>query len=272
MEVLGRGAFTTVYKNTYNNTPCAIKYIDDKGNSKRYVRKEVNIYKTLKGCSHIVTMLDYKIKSNGYIKYELLNKNLLQIIPTLTKQNIEDIIDQLEIALEEIHSLGVVHCDLKPENIMFDQQGNLKLIDFGNSMFIHELNASKQPINTLPYRPPEYIIGANMDNRVDLWALGCIIIEMLINRELFNPHRDNNVYNHSYLLGEMISIFGDFSFEFKKSGKYSYKYFDMKNEGIYLYRYLLSTPTSIFKILLNYGYNRKEALYWQKKTSKYFVR
>lgn len=271
-DVLGKGGFTTIFKSDYIGEPCAIKYIDNAENSKRYIRKEVEIYKRLSGCNHVVRMLDYRLHSNGYVKYELLDKDLLQVIPSLTEFSIISIASQLKKALEEIHSRGVVHCDIKPENIMFDFDGTLKLIDFGNAMFIEELNITKQVINTLHYRPPEYIIGAPMDERIDTWAMGCTIMEMLTNSILFNPRRDNNVYAHAYLLGEMITVFGDFRKDFIMSGKYSHKYFDLQNDMIYLYKYLLDKPISLYKLLQNYGYTKDKAKYWTDLLEPYFIR
>ncbi len=278
-DVLGRGAFTIVYKGVYDGKPCAVKLVDDKDNSKRYVRREVDIYKALAGCKHVVKMLDYRIKSatntkgGGFIKYERLERNLLQIIDELNKDDITRIAAQLDEALREIHSRGVIHCDIKPENIMFDVNNDLKLIDFGNAMFAEKLQTTKQPIGTLPYRPPEYIIGAPMDNRVDTWAAGCVLMEMLTGTQLFNPRRDNDVYVHSYLLGEMINVLGEMPDEFIKSGKYADRYFDVGSDKcIYRYRYLLAKPSSLRKVLRSNGYSRNEATYWAERVAGYFIR
>ncbi len=272
MSVIGKGTFSTIYKDTYGGEPCAIKYVDRGENSKRYIRREINIYKKLRGCKHVVKVLDYKIKSDGYIKYELLNKNLLQILHILTKDDIIRITAELEDALNEIHSLDVIHCDLKPENIMFDKNGTLKLIDFGNALTAAELNSSGQCVGTLPYRPPEYIIGAPLDNRVDLWAMGCIVVEMMTGNQLFNPKRDNDVYVYSYLLGEMINIFGNFREEFLKTGTRTHKYFDIKNKYTYKFIYLMGRPSSIYELLINFGYSKDDAFKWAVKIMPYFIR
>jgi serine/threonine protein kinase len=270
MSVIGRGAFSTIYEDTYNDIPCALKRADTKENSRRYIRHEVKILKALRGCKHIVQLLDYKISRKGYIKYERLDKNLYQVRDSLNHDDIKNITNQLLEALQEMHSRGVVHCDLKPENIMFDSSGVLKLIDFGNALFMDELLNRDQSIGTLNYRPPEYIIGAPLDHRVDYWALGCITIEILIGRELFSPRRDNKMYVHSCLLGEIIMIFGQFSPEFINSGSLSHRYFDTGNT--FRFKYLLGKRVPIYKILRRFNLDKETAKQWDKFVGPFFLR
>lgn len=270
--VLGKGAFSIVYKDTFNDEPCAIKYADKNENSRRYLRHEVQILEALQDCKHVVKMMDYNISRNGYIKYEILHMNLHSSWKVINMKNIKLIADQLLEALREIHSRGVIHCDLKPENIMFTSDGVLRIIDFGNALFADELLTVDQSINTLYYRPPEYIIGAPLDYRVDYWAFGCIIMELLIETELFTPVRENNLYLHGNMLGQMIMIFGNFSDQFIDSGNHSHKYFDTKNNNVYRYKYLLGAPTSLYKILRNYGYDKEVAKEWADFLFPFFIR
>jgi serine/threonine protein kinase len=271
-EILGKGAFSVVYKHLLNDVPCAIKYADKNENSRRYMRHEVQILEALRGARHSVQISKYKISKNGYIIYELLESNLYEIRKSLSLDDIKKVSDQLLEAIYEMHSLGVVHCDLKPENIMFSADGTLKIIDFGNALFSDEMIGSDRTIGTLYYRPPEYIIGAPLDYRVDYWAFGCIIMELLIGDVLFSPSRDNYVRVHSNMLGQMILLFGDFADGFIASGKYSDKYFDKKNNNVYLHRYLLGRPTTLYKILRRNGYSRNEASKWASFLMPFFKR
>ncbi len=259
-DVLGKGAFSTVYKTSINGVICAIKYADEKENSRKYIRHEVQILKELENTTHCLKMISYKVSKEGYIAYELLNGKLSEM-KNLSSENIKKIANDFYSAIKEMHSCGVVHCDLKPENIMF-LNGVLKIIDFGNSLFADELMNTRQTINTLYYRPPEYIIGAPLDYRVDYWAFGCIIMELLIGRELFIPVADNDLRLHANMLGQMILTFGDFSDRFIASGTNSGKYFDLKNKNIYRYKYLLGDRTSLYKILKKHGYSEQLALEW----------
>lgn len=271
--VIGRGKFSVIYLDSHLGLSCAFKNIDTKENSRRYVRNEVEILKALKGCEHIVQLVDYKISRDGYVKYERLDKTLLECIGYIDANRIKSIALDLMKAVTEMHSRGVVHCDLKPENIMFDYNGTLKIIDFGNALFIDDLSTTEQSIGTLYYRPPEYIIKAPLDYRVDYWAVGCILMELLIESPLFLPKRDNEMYVHSYILGQMIMVLGDFPNEFISSGTYAHKYFDTEHpNNTYRFKHLLGKRTSLYRILRNSGYDKPTALYWSDFITPLFNR
>jgi serine/threonine protein kinase len=270
MEIIGSGAFSTIYKTTHNDRVCVIKNADNKDNNRKFLRNEVNILNKLKGCKYSVQMLDYKISRNGYIKYELLDETLEMVIDELTQKKREKVIKQLKLALDEIHSRGVIHADLKLDNIMFDFNGNIKLIDFGNAVLLEDLNTTTQNIGISCYRSPEYIIGAPLDKRVDYWAYGCIVYEILTKECLFNPHYEGDMSKNACLLGIMILILGDFNQIFLESGKKTHKYFDINNNYNYLFSYLLDNPTYILELLNLYKIQKAE--YWSEYICKYFKR
>lgn len=91
------------------------------------------------------------------------------------------------VALKCLKTAGVIHCDLKPENILLikNEKNFVKLIDFGNAIFIHD-NINHGEMQTLPYRAPEITLGADFDYAIDMWGLGCIIYELVTNKILFN--------------------------------------------------------------------------------------
>jgi serine/threonine protein kinase len=92
-------------------------------------------------------------------------------------------------ALEYAHWQGVIHRDLKPANIFFAANGHVKIGDFG---LARDLNKSRltlegQTVGTCRYMPPEQISGdAKLTGATDLYALGCILFEMLVGRPPFN--------------------------------------------------------------------------------------
>ena len=88
---------------------------------------------------------------------------------------------QLLCGLEHCHAQGVLHRDIKGSNLLIDNNGNLKIGDFGLSTFFHsrQKQALTSRVVTLWYRPPELLLGAkDYEVSVDLWSSGCILAEL----------------------------------------------------------------------------------------------
>lgn len=93
---------------------------------------------------------------------------------------------QLLQGLAEAHGRGIVHGDVKPENLIFNAMGVLKILDFGMAKFYGNPDLSPSAIpGTVAYMSPERAAGAPVDRRSDLWSAGVILYEMVKGKRLF---------------------------------------------------------------------------------------
>ena len=97
--------------------------------------------------------------------------------------NIEEIIDytiQIAEALKAAHDKGVIHRDIKSDNIMVTNSGQIKMMDFGLAMIkgAARLTKTSSTVGTLAYSSPEQIQAQNVDARSDIWSMGVVLFEM----------------------------------------------------------------------------------------------
>jgi serine/threonine protein kinase len=146
----------------------------------------------------IVRLLDsFEFKNHLCLVFELLSINLYELI----KQNkfrglpmpfIRSCLAQVADALSQLQELGIVHCDLKPENVLLEDLGSAKvqLIDFGSSCFAGQTVYAY--IQSRFYRAPEVLVGAPYGAPIDLWSLGCLAVELFIGLPVFPGVSEHN--------------------------------------------------------------------------------
>ncbi|TBU05913.1 cyclin-dependent kinase, partial [Hamiltosporidium magnivora] len=187
IEKIGEGTYGVVYKAKDKNTGeiVALKKIrfenENDGVPSTTIR-EISILKTLKH-STIITLLDViYTNSRLYLVFEYLDLDLRKYLDMIGSQNktlsdaqLKKCVQQLITSVHFCHSRGVLHRDLKPQNILVDKNGNLKLADFGLGRIAGiPLRTYTHDIVTLWYRSPELLLGCkHYSFTVDIWSMGC---------------------------------------------------------------------------------------------------
>ncbi|KAG7470816.1 hypothetical protein MATL_G00117690 [Megalops atlanticus] len=164
------------------------------------VRDEVRILNVLSRNnaeeSHIVRFYEaFGNRLHHYLVFEMLEKSLFQLqeernFRPLEMCHIRTITYQMLQALGKLKESGVIHADIKPENIMIvNQRQNpyqVKLIDFGTSFMVKDLGLYKAPyVQTRFYRAPEILLGLPFCEKVDIWSLGCVMAELYLGYPLY---------------------------------------------------------------------------------------
>ena len=102
------------------------------------------------------------------------------------------------MALGDIHEKGILHRDLKPQNLMFRQDGSLAIVDFGIAKHIDaaDLTGQGEILGTPRYMSPEQVQGKALDLRTDIYSAGVLLFQMLSGRHLFEGNSAVEVALH----------------------------------------------------------------------------
>jgi dual specificity tyrosine-phosphorylation-regulated kinase 1 len=214
---IGKGSFGVVVR-AYDHTSeveVAIKIIKSKKSYMVQAKTEIKILKLLgntdpQGHSHTIRMLNHFIyRGHQCIIFTMLYCNLYEL---LRKTNFKGVSlnlicnfgRQILRTLAFLKSLPdpIVHCDLKPENILLchPRKSAVQVIDFGSSCHLTEKMHSY--IQTRFYRAPEVILGSTYGTEIDMWSLGCVLVEMHLGQPLFPGKCSHDQ------MGKIIEILG----------------------------------------------------------------
>ncbi|KAL6438823.1 hypothetical protein ACFW04_003720 [Cataglyphis niger] len=198
-KVIGNGSFGVVYqaKLCDSGEMVAIKKVLQ---DKRFKNRELQIMRRLEHCN--IVKLKYFFYSSGDKKDEVYLNLVLEYIPetvykvarhyskskqTIPISFIKLYMYQLFRSLAYIHSLGICHRDIKPQNLLLDPDtGVLKLCDFGSAKHLVKGEPNVSYICSRYYRAPELIFGAiDYTTKIDVWSAGCVLAELLLGQPIF---------------------------------------------------------------------------------------
>lgn len=215
-KLIGEGSFSMVYlaKEIRTNKEYAIKVcykqhiIREK--KQRAIMREKQILRILSARPHpFFIRLHSTFHDANKLYFVVTYAKNGELLPHIVKYGSFDVdvtrfyTAEIISALEHLHSLGIVHRDLKPENILLDERMHIQITDFGSAKIISrdfcdevdigeiELNGHNSFVGTAQYVSPEMLSDKSCSPSTDLWALGCIVYQMISG---LPPFRASNEY------------------------------------------------------------------------------
>uniref|UniRef100_A0AAR2KEA6 non-specific serine/threonine protein kinase n=1 Tax=Pygocentrus nattereri TaxID=42514 RepID=A0AAR2KEA6_PYGNA len=176
---LGRGKYSEVFEaiNINSNDRVVVKIL--KPVKKKKIKREIKILENLRGGTNIIRLVD--TVKDPVVESVLLFFSItcLYMIPLQ--------------ALDYSHSMGIMHRDVKPHNVMIDHQmRKLRLIDWGLAEFYHPAQEYNVRVASRSYKGPELLVDYQMyDYSLDMWSLGCMLASMIFQKEPFFHGQDN---------------------------------------------------------------------------------
>lgn len=199
IEKIGEGSYGIVYKARFKNKDqiVALKKIRLDTESDGVPSTAIREIALLKELNHpnVVHLLDVvTCEKSIFLVFEYLTQDLKKLLdqqPThstgLPFKLCKSYMWQILQGIAHCHAHRVLHRDLKPQNLLIDASGNIKLADFGLARSLSlPVRTYTHEVVTLWYRAPEILLGAPLYGpSVDIWSIGCIFVEMATKRALF---------------------------------------------------------------------------------------
>lgn len=191
IKTIGEGGMANVYlaNDTILDRKVAIKVLrGDLSNDEKFIRRFKREALSVSNLSHpnIVEVYDVgEEDGNYYIVMEYIEgktlKQLLQKRGALTLNEVIDIMTQLTDGLAHAHEAYIIHRDIKPQNIMIEDNGLVKITDFGIAMALNstKLTQTNSVMGSVHYLPPEQANGKGSTVKSDIYSLGILMYELL---------------------------------------------------------------------------------------------
>ncbi|XP_056111874.1 serine/threonine-protein kinase D3 isoform X3 [Rhinichthys klamathensis goyatoka] len=204
-DVLGSGQFGIVYGGKHRKTgrDVAIKVIDKMRfptKQESQLRNEVAILQNLHHPGIVNLERMFETPERVFVVMEKLHGDMLEMILSsekskLPERNTKFLVTQILVALRHLHFKNIVHCDLKPENVLLasaEPFPQVKLCDFGFARIIGEKSFRRSVVGTPAYLAPEVLRSKGYNRSLDMWSVGVIIYVSLSGTFPFNEDEDIN--------------------------------------------------------------------------------
>ncbi|MGD2087866.1 MAG: protein kinase [Candidatus Aminicenantes bacterium] len=208
LEKLGEGGMGVVYKaeDTKLKRTVALKFLPKEltrdQNAKERFRREAQAAAALNH-PNIITIYEInEYEGQIYIAMEYVKGRTLKekvyegaVASPLKIIEILDIAAQLLEALAKAHQAGIVHRDIKPQNIIIDCEARVKILDFGLAKLkgVSQLTKESSTLGTTHYISPEQALAKDVDHRTDIWSLGVVLYEMITGQLPFKGEYEQSV-------------------------------------------------------------------------------
>lgn len=191
IKKLGRGKYSEVFLgiDLTKGDKCVIKVL--KPVKRKKIKREISILKNLVTGPNVIGLLDIvrepQLKTPALIFENVNNLDFRTLYPTFTDYDIRFYMYELLKALDYSHSMGIMHRDVKPHNVMIDHDKKvLRLIDWGLAEYYHPGTEYNVRVASRYFKGPELLVDFRLyDYSLDLWSYGCMLASMVFKKEPF---------------------------------------------------------------------------------------